>query len=207
MDSVSNKLRKIAENLSYSEDEYSTVSPEEIEENISKREENIGKHPFDAAGLGKPPYKLVGYFQSKFQSAPGEPVKAGSSCDYCGLPIMNCYRIRSSDGQEFKVGSECARKVSKQVASEIEILLKKKLHNKYKENKSSEAEKIHELADRIRTDETLRNKLKEIPHPNGFINRETKEPLTYLDFAEWMIQHSGQYGMSKIMKFVNKLKI
>lgn len=67
-------------------------------------------HPFQAAGLGKAPFTLTGYRESTFQAAPGEPVRAGSSCDYCGTAIRHVYEIRSSDGKEFKVGSECVRR-------------------------------------------------------------------------------------------------
>ncbi len=68
-------------------------------------------HPFEAAGLGKAPFKFIGHYESKFQACPGAPVKAGSCCDYCPASIMQVFMVRSADGKEFKVGSDCIMKV------------------------------------------------------------------------------------------------
>jgi len=70
-------------------------------------------HPFEAAGLGLAPFRVVGGTQLLFQAAPGEPVRAGGSCDFCSTCIRNAYIVRGADGRTFKVGSECVRKVAK----------------------------------------------------------------------------------------------
>jgi hypothetical protein len=67
-------------------------------------------HPFQAAGLGVAPFRFVGHYESTFQAAPGQPVRAGASCDYCGTAIRDCFKIRSADGREFKVGCDCVEK-------------------------------------------------------------------------------------------------
>lgn len=67
-------------------------------------------HPFERSGFGTAPYRCIGYHVSKFQACPEAPVQPGSSCDVCGTGIMHVYRIRSSEGVEFKVGCDCVQK-------------------------------------------------------------------------------------------------
>ncbi len=72
--------------------------------------EQIWVHRFEQAGLGKAPFKVVGFSVEKFQAIPGDPscpIQPGSSCDYCGQGIMNVYRLESADGKFFKVGCDC----------------------------------------------------------------------------------------------------
>jgi len=56
-------------------------------------------HAFEAAGLGKAPFKYTGY----------EPVK-GSTCQFCGTAIKNKFYITSSDGRTSWVGCNCIEK-------------------------------------------------------------------------------------------------
>jgi hypothetical protein len=69
-------------------------------------------HLFEQAGLGKAPFKFLRATERLFQAAPGEPVRAGGSCHYCGTGIRYAAIIGSSDGHVFDVGSECVHKVS-----------------------------------------------------------------------------------------------
>lgn len=76
-------------------------------------------HKFEEAGLGKAPFQVVGVHEERGpkvtyidgirceSGAPGQPV---GTCDYCGTGIADCYEIRSSDGKEFVVGSDCVAK-------------------------------------------------------------------------------------------------
>jgi hypothetical protein len=73
------------------------------------------EHPFEAAGLGKAPYRFAGVTREVFQAIPGDPscpVQAGASCDYCPAAIMFAFWFVSSDGQRFKVGCDCFRKAN-----------------------------------------------------------------------------------------------
>lgn len=82
-------------------------------------------HPFERAGLGKAPFR-VDSFSVELFSIPGTGIiKAGASCDYCGTAIANTYWIRSSDGQKFKVGSECVRKTR-----DLSLIKEVKTHQK-----------------------------------------------------------------------------
>jgi hypothetical protein len=58
------------------------------------------KHCFEAAGLGKAPYKIVSAYASDIPT----------SCDYCGTGIVNVYIIQSSCNIQFKAGCECVKK-------------------------------------------------------------------------------------------------
>jgi hypothetical protein len=68
-------------------------------------------HRFEAAGLGKAPFTFVDFQVMKFQACQGAPIQCGTSCDFCGAGIMNVFRVRSSDGRQFKVGPDCIAKV------------------------------------------------------------------------------------------------
>jgi len=65
-------------------------------------------HKFEKAGLGKAPYRFLGVSEHKFQAAPGEPIKPGGSCDYCGASIMYAAQLQGACGARFKVGCDCA---------------------------------------------------------------------------------------------------
>jgi len=67
-------------------------------------------HPFEKTGLGKAPFRVVGFVVMKFQAHPDAPVQPGSSCDHCGTSIMNVFRIKGANGETFKVGIDCVRK-------------------------------------------------------------------------------------------------
>lgn len=72
------------------------------------------KHPFERAGLGKAPFRCVGCRENWFVM-PGFGQKPGGSCDYCGTGILYEYVIKSADGAEFVVGSDCVMKCDKEV--------------------------------------------------------------------------------------------
>lgn len=74
-------------------------------------EESEKVHKFERAGLGKAPYKYLGVTEHKFKAAPGEPVKAGGSCDYCAMAIMYAVQLQGACGKRFKVGCECGLSV------------------------------------------------------------------------------------------------
>ena len=78
-------------------------------------------HPFEAAGLGKAPFRFVGMTEERGPikrvgadgavleiGAPGQPM---GTCDYCGQGIALVCAIESADGKRFKVGSDCVLKV------------------------------------------------------------------------------------------------
>lgn len=81
----------------------------------------INSHVFEIAGLGKAPFKFVG-FQSLGADGPdGMRLMAsiggcetfttpGGTCAYCGTCIINAFDILSADGKRFHVGIDCLKK-------------------------------------------------------------------------------------------------
>lgn len=73
-----------------------------------------GVHCFERRGLGKAPFRVVGYGREVFQAIPGDPacpLQPGTCCDYCGQGIMDVAYIEASDGKRFKVGCDCVARV------------------------------------------------------------------------------------------------
>ena len=65
----------------------------------------IGQHCFERAGLGKAPFRLVGFFECKWQAAPDAPVQPGKSCDYC-------YQACETDDYEDTLAARIIRGIS-----------------------------------------------------------------------------------------------
>lgn len=86
-------------------------------------------HPFQAARLGTAPFRFVGMRENRFEM-PGFGWKPGGACDYCGTGILYEYVIRSSDGSEFVVGSDCVEKTYREasVSLDPEFLALKRAH-------------------------------------------------------------------------------
>lgn len=70
----------------------------------------VGLHLFERAGLGKAPFRVVGFAELKFKAFADAPTQCGGSCDYCGTGIIDAFYIQGSDGRKFKVGSNCVEK-------------------------------------------------------------------------------------------------
>ncbi len=87
-------------------------------------QQNDTIHKFEIAGLGKAPFKIVGFYKMPSPSLAGENPNAYNlqlqampsghgcgSCTYCGTPLVNNYLIESSDGVKSSVGCDCVGKV------------------------------------------------------------------------------------------------
>lgn len=68
---------------------------------------HVGLHCFERAGLGKAPFKVVGFHEAKYQAHPDAPVQPGRCCEYCGQSIIYVVEIKGADGRTFGVGSDC----------------------------------------------------------------------------------------------------
>lgn len=68
-------------------------------------------HPWEKAGLGTAPYRLLGMERKVYQASPESPVQPGGCCDYCSQGIHYQFFVGSADGKRFKVGSDCIGRV------------------------------------------------------------------------------------------------
>lgn len=161
-----------------------------------------GCHTFEAAGLGKAPFKFIGYEEKLHQAAPGEPVKAGGSCQYCFQSVRHAYWIKSADGKKFYVGSECVNKTGDKGLVD---------HVKREANRQKRAQQVDREEARIAksvaklADEAVRAELESRPHPKGFTDRETGKALTALDWVEWFLANAGHRGKLQIARYLDKV--
>lgn len=159
-------------------------------------------HVFERSGLGKAPFRFVGMLQQDI--AYGEAVisreggilvttKPGGSCDHCGAYIVNMFQIESSDGKRFKVGSDCVLKTGDIGLAKI-VKAKVSELNKVRTD-ARNADRIETLKLQL-SDNAIRAKLREFPHPHGFKGK------TLLNFVEYMNLRGGTSGKVKAAKKV-----
>lgn len=155
----------------------------------------VGLHIFERAGLGKAPFRFVGMSVNVIQYPDGSS-KAGGSCDYCGTGIANECRVKSADGKLFKVGCDCILK-----AGDAGLLQAYKTSPDVRRHAAElrwakDQKKTAELARIISENETL---LKSLPHPRGFTDRATGQPLSALDQYVWLQKNCGASGRASTL--------
>jgi hypothetical protein len=174
---------------------------------------NTEVHPFEKAGLGKAPFHCTGMVEKTYQACDGAPVQPGSSCDFCMTAIRYCFLIEGIDGKQFKVGCDCVRKLGRidnQLSAEVEAY--RKSAEGQKRLAKREADRAKRLAKEAaewewakgvvtRLDEA-RDTLKTKPHPYGFTDRQTGQPLTLLDYVEYLA--SSPCNNVKVAKAIAK---
>lgn len=69
-------------------------------------------HPFENAGLGQAPFRLIAIRKNVYSAAPGHS-QPGGCCSYCSQGILWECVIRSHDGNVFTVGQDCVRKLDR----------------------------------------------------------------------------------------------
>lgn len=77
-------------------------------------------HPFERAGLGSAPFRVMGYSVEKFQACQGAPIQPGGMCDFCGAGIMHVYRVQGSGAADkpFRTGCDCVARTGDTQLSE-----------------------------------------------------------------------------------------
>lgn len=150
-------------------------------------------HPFERAAFGHAPYRYVGHYQAVFQAAPDAPRQPGTSCDYCGTGIMDVFKVRSSDGVEFKVGCDCIRKVSAEFDGDIPPDAREWIYQ-------MESAKRHER--RLKRDAQIKARKDRVrgalaAHPTLFVDRPHPTPFyaaqgrTLRDYYQWCLDHKS----------------
>jgi len=164
-------------------------------------------HIFEAAGLGKAPFKFVGMIEQDM--AYGQAIlnreehqktgvmmttKPGGSCDFCGTYIVNMFRIKSADGKSFKVGCECVRKTGDAgLKKAVNKIINER--NRVAAEKRSKAKLEAALAALPKVSEKLAAK----PHPDPYWATQGQ---TLLDKVNWFLAHAGMTGKLKVAKII-----
>lgn len=157
-------------------------------------------HRFEKAGLGKAPFRIIGHEEKRgpidlgngmTTGSPGQPM---GTCDFCGTGIMDCFRIASSDGKTFIVGSVCVGKTGDKGL--IKIVKTEISRKRTAQRHAREAEKMIVLQAKL-ADPVIREALSTVPHPLHW--RQAKGD-TLLDWAEWMMANSGNSGKMTVLR-------
>tara|TARA_R110000824_G_C14949588_1_gene650776 strand:- start:66 stop:647 length:582 start_codon:yes stop_codon:yes gene_type:complete len=184
---------------------------------ITQAATEIELHPF--AHLGPAPYTFAGVWSMPARSLQGQnpeaynramseaPTRRCGSCHHCGAAITGHYLIRDASGTLHAVGSSCIKKAQKpgqRVPAFVALAMKAKREQDAKKRNARNAVKLAELAGLMADDSNL-EKLASFGHSRGFRNRETGEPLTYLDEVNWMLSNAGTAGKIRTLKAITKL--
>ena len=168
-------------------------------------------HPFEKAGLGRAPFRLVfveerrgpiRYVDPKtgIEMTCGSPGQPMGSCAYCATGIATCCGILSADGKRFIVGSDCVRKTGQ--ASLIENT-EREVRKLKKATTAARIGRTRELLqDGNAEGAVARDALAAMPHPNARLAELGKSEL---DYARWILGHAGAAGGTKIARKVEKL--
>ena len=163
--------------------------------NTTAAETATKKHVFETAGLGKGPFRCVGFEVKKFQAVPGDPncpVQPGSSCDYCGTGIMNVFWVVGSDGRRFKVGCDCVLKTG-------DAGLRRTVDEHLKKAQGARDAARIEAAEKLLQEEKVITAFRAAPHP---VSCMAVRGLSLMDYATWMFTHAGTSGKIKIARLI-----
>lgn len=166
-------------------------------------------HKFEQAGLGKAPFRYVGFTEKRGPirtvlpngivqecGAPGQPM---GTCDYCGQGIAICCEIVSADGKRFVVGSDCVEKTGDAGLRKVKTDVQKRAREN---QKAREQQRISDMRARLASDDELRSKLSVIPHPQQW---RAEKGETLLDSVEWMMDRAGHSGQMKTVRAIERV--
>lgn len=167
----------------------------------------VGQHAFEVAGLGKAPFRCVGFeyrvgpIQLDNGSQVGSPGQPMGTCDFCSNGIADCFVIKSSDNKRSIVGCNCVERTD-----DSGLIKGYKKRPEYREHKrkqrhAREQRKIDEIPSLI---ELHRESLVVMPHP---VQYRSDQGHSFFDYAEWTMQNAGNSGKCKLHRELNKMEI
>jgi len=177
---------------------------------ISQKKIEGGVHLFEAAGLGKAPFRFIGCVDDSVGANPsyggmvfrGERdgvdhwTQPGGSCAYCGQGIIVFCWIRSADGKKFKVGSDCVKKVGD---AGLRLVVDTAVAKRRREQKQRrDAARIANARELLRFP-TVCQRLRDQVHP---VARHAACGLTMWHWVDWMLRHAGIRGKLSACKAV-----
>ncbi len=162
---------------------------------------DTAQHKFEAAGLGKAPFRVVGFEVKKFQACQGAPIQAGASCDFCATSIMNVYWVKGSglNDNRFKVGCDCVEKTGDRGL--IRRAKNASSEHKAAASRAAKESRVKRLYTLLTMDAVV-EALEGDPHPMSW---RADEGDTRVDWATWMLRHSGMAGKTKLASYVEKV--
>ena len=167
---------------------------------------HIGNHTFEVQGLGKGPFRCIGFVHrvgpirlacGSELGAPGQPM---GTCDYCGNGIADCFVIESADKKRFEAGCKCVEKTDDRGL--IKAYKNRPEYRKHKREMrhAREAKKIAAIPMLL---EVHAKALAATPHPN---NRRAAKGESMLDHACWIMNNAGNAGKCKLHTALNKFQ-
>lgn len=168
-------------------------------------------HPFSRT-LGPGPYKFGGVGRIVMNETFGakyfgpEVDGGGGTCYHCGHAILNIYVVINAEGKRYGVGSDCIAKLNLpfEILSAAEKAKKEMERKKRRERAEKRRERyrkektarLAELRERL-SDEGLRARLAEKPHPNEFM---ASQGLTLLSYVDWNMERGNDGAIQKILE-------
>lgn len=172
-------------------------------------------HPWEAAGLGKAPFRWLGCEVKvgpiRIANADGTTTEIGAqgqpmgSCAYCFQGIAECHAIKSADGKVFTVGCDCVRRVyatdadfglADRVLAKVENASKKLRNEKARARHAAKAATSETELAELLADETVRGKLAARPSAQAW---KAEQGATELDDVEWLAPKCGHAGRVKLI--------
>lgn len=159
-------------------------------------------HKFEAAGLGKAPFKFVNVIERVYVSCPGAIPQPSGTCAYCGNGIKYCCVIVSSDGKSFEVGNECVKKtddaglVRKAKAAITEEQRKKRVEREFDDIRHAKAA--------LESSDNLRGYLATQRHPNSYFSAKFPE-YNLLTYHEWVFDNASHSTRVKSAQSINTI--
>jgi hypothetical protein len=165
---------------------------------------NTTIHPFEAAGLGKAPFRYIGmenqalnaHGMRKIGETGGVEIstKPGGTCDYCGTYIVQMCNIVSADGNRFHVGCDCVGKVGDPELVRVVEQDAKKHRAALKANRDKAR-----IAAATAKLPAVQGTLNAQPHPSEW---GAKNGKTLLDYVRWMLENAGNAGKLRAAKMI-----
>lgn len=155
-------------------------------------------HVFEKAGLGKAPFRFVGYEHRTFTACQGAPVQVGGSCDYCGQGLSNFYFVMSADGKRFHVGPDCIGKTGDEGLKKV---VKEQERKARRIKSDNDAMRVRGTLAGLLCNETIVETLRNIFSPNA--NEWHKD--TAYQWARWMFANARTSGQKKTIKTIRAM--
>lgn len=150
---------------------------------------SIMGHKWERAQLGQAPFTFLYMTEKAIPLGDGTSQAAGT-CQYCGTGIRYCYYVKSADGNEFYVGSDCI----KYLGDEKLVAVVMSAERKRKNALASEKRRQKWVAEKARQDAEVERrmpeylealaKLESLPHPTPYFAAQGKTLADYYRYFE-----------------------